>query len=300
MKQPLNEKATFIQDLRVQMPFISNCMERTDDIEKLHMKFGKIFLGVHSKASNLAVYSELGRYPLVIDQVIQCLKYLNYIEHNTDNEFLKEFFENLLSDAKLCSNCMLIKFRSQLSKFLNIPVHVNRSSKCQWKKIKYCLNSYFDKYWHKMVHNGICDNNKKGGNKLRTYRLIKNNIVYEPYLNLRNFEKRKYIAQLRISAHKLKIETGRYNSHNAYINPEERICNQFPRNTKEDEFHFLLECDKYKGIRKKLFSKCQNDNQLLQLYSDQCKFIWLLTTENMKTLNHLGDYIINAFNMRKE
>ena len=51
----------------------------------------------------------------------------------------------------------------------------------------------------------------------------KNNIVYEPYLNLRNFEKRKYIAQLRISAHKLKIETGRYNSHNAYINPEERI-----------------------------------------------------------------------------
>ena len=54
-------------------------MERTDDIEKLHMKFCKIFLGVHSKASNLAVYSELGRYPLVIDQVIQCLKYLEAI-----------------------------------------------------------------------------------------------------------------------------------------------------------------------------------------------------------------------------
>ena len=92
------------------------------------MKFCKIFLGVHSKASNLAVYSELGRYPLVIDQVIQCLKYLNYIEHNSDNEFLKEFFENLLLDAKLCNNCTLIKFRSQLSKFLNIPAHVNRSS----------------------------------------------------------------------------------------------------------------------------------------------------------------------------
>ena len=40
---------------------------------------------------------------------------------------------------------------------------------------------------------------------------------------------------------------------------------QCPRNTKEDEFHFLLECDKYKCIRKKLFSKCQNDNQLFQL-----------------------------------
>ena len=45
-----------------------------------------------------------------------------------------------------------------------------------------------------MVHNDIYDNNKKGGNKLRTYRLIKNNIVYEPYLHLRKFGKRKYIA----------------------------------------------------------------------------------------------------------
>ena len=69
-------------------------------------------------------------------------------------------------------------------------------------------------------------------------------------------------------------------------NSKERMCNQCPRNTKEDEFHFL--CEKYKCTSKKLFSKCQNDNQLFQLYSDPCKFIWLLTTENMKTLNHLG------------
>ena len=49
-----------------------------------------------------------------------------------------------------------------------------------------------------MVHNDIqmyiCDNNKKGGNKFRTYRLIKNNIIYEPYINVRNLEKRKYIC----------------------------------------------------------------------------------------------------------
>ena len=98
-------------------------MKRTDDIEKRHMTFCKIFLGVHSKASNLAVYSELGRYPLVIDPVILCLKYLNYVENNSDNEFLKEFFKNVLLDGKLCNNCTLIKFRSQLSKFLIIPVH---------------------------------------------------------------------------------------------------------------------------------------------------------------------------------
>ena len=41
----------------------------------------------------LAVYSELGRYPLVIDQVIQCLKYLYYIDNKYNNEFLTDFFK---------------------------------------------------------------------------------------------------------------------------------------------------------------------------------------------------------------
>jgi hypothetical protein len=91
-----------------------------------------------------------------------------------------------------------------------------------------------------MVFNDICDKNRKGVNKLRTNRIIKKNIGHESYLNLRKFEKRKYIAQFRISAHKLKIETGRYNSYNAYITPEQRICTQCDLNAKDDEFHFFI------------------------------------------------------------
>ena len=298
MKQPLNKKATFIHDIRVQMPFITKYMETINDIEKLHLKFCKTVLGVHSKTSNLAVYSELGRYPLIIDQMISCLKYLDYIENDSKNEFLKEFVNNLMLDDKMRNNCTLFKFRQQIGKFLNIRLNIY--SKGQWKIIRTSLNSHFDRYWNTMVFNDTYDNNKKGGNKLRTYRIIKTNIAYESYLNMRKFEKRKYITQFRVSAHKLKIETGRYNSNNAYINPEDRLCMQCSLNTKEDEFHFLLECEKYKCIRKELFLKCQNDNELFNSYNNQCKFIWLLTTENLKTQNHLGDYFINAFNMRKE
>ena len=75
-------------------------MEKIDYIEKLHLKFCKAVLGVHSKASNLAVYSELGRYPLCIDQIIISLKYFNYIENGTENKFLKQFYTNLLNDKK--------------------------------------------------------------------------------------------------------------------------------------------------------------------------------------------------------
>ncbi len=62
----------------------------------------------HSKASNLAVYGELGRYPMFIDQIIACLKYLNYIENETKNKFLIEFYNNLAADRKLATNCTLI------------------------------------------------------------------------------------------------------------------------------------------------------------------------------------------------
>ena len=35
--------------------------------EKLHTKFCKYVLGVHSKASNIACVGELGRFPIYVD-----------------------------------------------------------------------------------------------------------------------------------------------------------------------------------------------------------------------------------------
>ena len=57
-----------------------------DPIEKLHLKFCKSILGVHSKATNLAVYSELGRYPLFVDRIVVSMKYIHYIENETENK----------------------------------------------------------------------------------------------------------------------------------------------------------------------------------------------------------------------
>ena len=94
-KGPLNRKASFIHDLRKDLPYITKYMDLDDPTEKLHLKFCKTTLGVHTKASNLAVYAELGRYPLFIDQLIQSIKYLDYIENETENEFLKKFYRNI-------------------------------------------------------------------------------------------------------------------------------------------------------------------------------------------------------------
>ena len=47
------------------------------------------------KASNLAVYSEIGRYPLFIDQIVHTIKYRNYILDETKNTLIKEFFDEM-------------------------------------------------------------------------------------------------------------------------------------------------------------------------------------------------------------
>ena len=50
------------------------------------------------------------------------------------------------------------------------------------------------------------------GSKLRTYKLFKNNLCFEPYLEkIRNVKHRLNLTKLRVSSHNLYIETLRRN-----------------------------------------------------------------------------------------
>ena len=83
------------------------------------------------------------------------------------------------------------------------------------------------------------DDPVRQGNKLRTYSQFKQKFTYEIYLNFdKNYRKRQIITQLRCSAHRLDIETGRYNV-NEKIDVENRICKQCCANEVEDEEHFV-------------------------------------------------------------
>ena len=54
--------------------------------EKLHLKFCKFLLGVHKKSTNLAVQSELCRFPLHFDILKQILRFWHRLE-NLDSSF---------------------------------------------------------------------------------------------------------------------------------------------------------------------------------------------------------------------
>jgi hypothetical protein len=59
--------------------------------DKINLKFCKFTLGVNSKSSNIAVLSEIGRFPIYFNIVLSMISYLHQLHHCSSN-LLKEAF----------------------------------------------------------------------------------------------------------------------------------------------------------------------------------------------------------------
>ena len=88
------------------------------------------------------------------------------------------------------------------------------------------------------IHNDHNRGTSSSSNKLRTYRLFKSSYTEEEYLSVNNIQHRVAATKLRISCHKLLIETGRHNR----IPLQNRLCQYCNMNRIEDEQHFILDC----------------------------------------------------------
>ena len=135
---------------------------------------------------------------------------------------------------------------------------------------------------------------------MRTYKTFKNVFKEETYLTIANYEMRRKLAQFRLSAHKLAIETGRYNGKNRYVPPEDRLCQSCNGQKMEDEQHFLLGCPKYEPLREMLFKVVSNKNQHFIQYNEHQKFVWLMLNEDIDVLKSTAHFIIEALKMRGE
>ena len=119
-------------------------------------------------------------------------------------------------------------------------------------KTKIKMQNKFKIYWHKCLFD---DSNKEHGNKLRHYRSFKSNFLKEEYLSKLWYKPyRSSVASLRLSSHKLHIETGRYAREGERLPPSQRICKYCTSGLCEDEFHFMIHCDLYKDFRSDLLN----------------------------------------------
>ena len=63
-----------------------------NEFDKIFTRFFKFILGVHSKASNFAVLSELGQYPLVISALVSCINFWLHVVQSSDKSLINKAY----------------------------------------------------------------------------------------------------------------------------------------------------------------------------------------------------------------
>ena len=267
------------------------CLEKifsNGHTEQSHMKFLKYILGVNRKTANIAVMSELGRYPIYFSVILAMLKFCHRLE---------SFQEGLLYDAYICNKDLhFSKISTWYSSILYImdklkinSLNLKLGQLC--KQVKNIMFKSFLNFWHSVKLNATSSNR----GKLNTYFYLKSHFGKEKYLEINNFKTRQSICKIRISAHSLNIETGRYKN----IERSERKCTNCFMGDVEDEQHFIMNCPLYENIRKIFFHKIINVCPNFRYMDTKSKFFWIFTNEDKQILKELGSFIDECFSLRK-
>ena len=252
--------------------------------EKLHTKFCKYILGVHSKASNLACVGEVGRFPIYIDFCNNILKYYLYASEKTDDSLIGQ-------TLKASKNLYQTGVNSWYTGVNTILKELNlNETNCN--QAKFSLINMYKTFWRNKLENEAVL--KKG--KLRTFYSFKS--VFQKEINLdvvRDRSHQQALTKLRISAHKLEIENGRYSKKSI----ADRLCKKCFQNKVEDETHFICDCSCYESERFKLFDYIKQETPNFASLNSFDKMIWLMTCVNSYILNMFAKYVYTCFSLRE-
>ena len=82
---------TIVNSIKTNKPFLQNFLPKVSrsPSEKVHLSFLKWALGVHRKASNVGVWGETGRYPLIYQSLRLTLNFYKRLQKLPDSSFAK-------------------------------------------------------------------------------------------------------------------------------------------------------------------------------------------------------------------
>ena len=236
-----------------------NTSPRTITYEKFHLKFLKWNLSVHSKASNAGCWGESGRYPLFFEASKLAVDYFERVQDSFSNSD-----GTLLAAAFSVQKELGLDWYTNLSKlcktFTSNPVtsltHTPRKSIV----VSQSLKNMFVNHWKTSINTSP---------KLELYRQVKSDFLAEPYLSqITTLAHRASVTRMRISAHNLYIERGRYAR--PPIPRESRWCVYcfFHKKEKivEDEAHALLNCPLYQNLKTRFFGSMSSAPTKIENY----------------------------------
>jgi hypothetical protein len=245
------------------------------DVEKIHIRFCKLVLGVKKQTPNLAIYGELGRFPLFVLAKERAVKFWLKIKKSQYSPIYKSYVDQLALNANNWSNSMVETINN-----LGFPgLHDNFNDQVNYYPIlKQRIRDQFIQSWMEGIHNLP---------KLEIYSRYNKTFNFEEYFSfVKNEKLRKIFTRFRLSSHTLNIETGRYQR----LERNERTCKLCPQNVLESEYHFLLCCNRYTDLRRKYIG--------ITSWPSLNKFIAILSSKNKRRIISLCKYLDEAFQVR--
>jgi hypothetical protein len=183
------------------------------------------------------------------------------------------------TERKVTEN-WVVRVQTLWKEFGMFGVWENQGSLYKNKTVKIPKSNMLDRYEHNwLAHVGLSPTFGTTGTKLRTYIQFKHTFGLENYILVeRKFQRRQNMAKLRISAHSLCIETGRYRR--PPTPPEQRLCQLCSSGAVENEQHFVLECSLYADERRKLMNTLYNICPGLVNLQNTEKFNFIISLNN--------------------
>ena len=267
--------------------------------ETINQQCCRILLSVHKKASRLAVLGDLGRYPLALRAMSQCLNYRLCL----DSKPASSLIGLAMSESKELSRQGVDCWQSrvdQMSEVLNLPAM--RYSKSSGRRLTACLQSKFDRHWLDTIQETRTGPDSVEHNKLLCYSSFKCHFRPEPYIDLvRNRNQRCHLSRLRVSAHHLGVEVQRY--HRPPVPRSERYCVYCPLGTPEtrpvdDEQHCLTECVVGQTERPSVYSSIDSTYTGFAALSNEDKFKFLVCPSNAVDCKIVSRFLQKQFDQR--
>ena len=137
------------------------------------------------------------------------------------------------------------------------------------------MHDQYVKKWRACIANATGPSGR-GGNKLRTYRILKSEFETEHYCKLiMPLRHRAAFSKFGCGVAHLRIETGRYEG----LEIDDRKC-PFCGEV-EDESHVLLRCYMYDDLRRTLFDKAIDINENFSSFTEHGQLQFLFTKSDM-------------------
>jgi hypothetical protein len=256
------------------------------EIDRVYLRYARCMLNVKATTSNVMVYGECGHIPPSARSTVNVLCFANRLHNMEEDTLVKQVYCEL---KRLHVN----GFKTWIARVCEMARehHVDVTTNVKEFK-KSCKNIVFNKFKSTWKNSLFNDNETT---VLRTYRTIKKDFIFEPYLDL--VEDQKYriaISQIRTSSHTLAIERGRHERPKVPV--EGRICSTC--RVVEDEMHFITACINNRSERDHLYRKISNFNPQFLTLSNSDKFVYLFGNSESRILTWLGKFIFKSFKKR--